>query len=65
MWECLYCDFTSLAKLLHKRHLKYINDTMSLLRAGLAVHLRAQAASEMHLIKMFVWVDLDGSDHYN
>lgn len=38
---------------------------MSLLRAGLAVRLKAQAVSEMHLIKMFVWVGLDGSDHYN
>lgn len=38
---------------------------MSLVRAGRAVHLKAQAVSEMHLIKMFVWVDLDGSDHYN
>lgn len=38
---------------------------MRLLGAGLAVHLKAQVVSEMHLIKMFVWVDLDGSDHYN
>lgn len=44
-------------------HLKYMNDIMSHRRSGLAVHLKAQAVSAMHLIKMFVWVDLDGSDH--
>lgn len=37
------------------------------LTVRVAVHLEAQAMSgkRIHLIKMFVWVALDGSDHYN